>query len=35
MSIAEFVQRTTTSGIDNGKPEGGKVVLETEDGPNR
>jgi len=35
MSIAEFVQRTTTSGIDNGKPEEGKVVLETLDGPGR
>jgi hypothetical protein len=35
MSIAEFVQRITTSGIDNGKPEEGKVVLETLDGPGR
>ena len=35
MSIAEFVQRTTTSGIDNGKPEEGKVVPETLDGPGR
>ena len=35
MSMAEFVQRTTTSGIDNGKPEEGKVVLETLDGPGR
>ena len=35
MSIAEFVQRTTISGIDNGKPEEGKVVLETLDGPGR
>ena len=35
MSMAEFVQRTTTSGIDNGKPEEGKVVLEPLDGPGR
>jgi hypothetical protein len=35
MSIAEFVQRTTTSGIDNGKPEEGKVVPEPLDGPGR
>jgi hypothetical protein len=35
MSIAEFVQRTTTSGIDNGKLEEGKGILETLDGPGR
>ena len=35
MSVAEFVQRTTTGGIDNGKPEEGKMVLETLDGPGR
>jgi len=35
MSIAEFVQRTTTSGIDNGKPEEGKGIPETLDGPGR
>jgi hypothetical protein len=35
MSIAEFVQHTTTSGIDNGKPEEGKGILETLDGPGR
>lgn len=35
MSMGEFVQRTTTSGIDNGKPEEGKVVLEPLDGPGR
>jgi len=35
MSIAEFVRRTTTSGIDNGKREEGKGVPETLDGPGR
>ena len=35
MSIAEFVQRTTTVGTDNGKPEKGKMVLETLDDPGR
>jgi hypothetical protein len=35
MSIAEFVQRTTTGGIDNGKPERGKMVQESPDDPGR
>jgi transcriptional regulator with AAA-type ATPase domain len=35
MSITEFVQRTTTGGIDNGKPEKGKMALETLDDPGR
>ncbi|HEX9156415.1 MAG TPA: hypothetical protein VF827_00235 [Syntrophales bacterium] len=35
MSIAEFVQRTTTVGTDNGKPEEGKTVPESPDDPGR
>jgi hypothetical protein len=35
MSVAEFVRRSTTSGIDNGKQEEGKGILETLDGPGR
>jgi len=35
MSIAEFVQRTTTVGTDNGKPEEGKTVPESPDDTGR
>jgi hypothetical protein len=35
ISIAEFVQRMTASGIDNDKRDENKVVLETLDGPGR
>jgi hypothetical protein len=35
MSIAEFVQRTTTVGIDNGKREESKMVQESPDDPGR